>query len=256
MIDPLFARGDWERATRLLDRVIALSPPLTFRVYLLQSKVWSTLWRGEMEAAERMFKQWSPHMMALSEVEVQTRLQYVLLAGEVALAQDDAATAWSHLSHVISDDFRSNPGRSLPIYAEAARALSRLRAGADIEVDLDDAEKRLRAALDADSSWPTAGQWAAVFDAELGGPTRTGDDIGQWQRALDGAAALPAEVSPYLRLRLAMSQHAAGLRSEAVASLEAAIGAANALGAGLITAQARAFAERAGLPLGGMPGRH
>ncbi len=256
MIDPLFARGDWERASRLLDRVIALSPPLTFRVYLLQSKVWSTLWRGEIEAAERMFKHWSPHMIALAEVEVQTRLQYVLLAGELALAQDDAATAWVHLSHVISDDFRSNPGRSLPIYAEAARALGRLRADADSGVDVDDAEKRLRQALEADSSWPTAGQWAAVVDAELGGPSRTGDDVAAWQRALDGAEALPAQVGPYLQLRLGMAQHAAGMRSESVTALEETIEAANTLGAGLVTGQARAFAQRAGLPLGGAPGRH
>jgi ATP/maltotriose-dependent transcriptional regulator MalT len=256
MIDPLFARGEWERATRLLDRVIALSPPLTFRVYLLRSKVWSTLWRGELEAAERMFKHWSPHMIALAEVEVQTRLQYVLLASELALAQGDAVTAWSHLAHVVSDDFRSNPGRSLPIYAEAARTLGRLRADANTEVDVDEAEKRLREALESDSFWPTARQWTAVIDAELGGPSRTGDDVVQWQRALDGADALPAQVGPYLRLRLAMAQHAAGLRSESIASLEATIEAANALGAGLITGQARAFAERAGLPLGGAPGRH
>ncbi len=45
-------------------------------------------------------------------------------------------------------------------------------------------------------------------------------------------------------------------RSESVATLEQAIEAANTLGAGLVTGQARAFAQRAGLPLGGTPGRH
>ena len=34
------------------------------------------------------------------------------------------------------------------------------------------------------------------------------------------------------------------------------VAASNTLGAGLITGQALAFAERAGLPLGGVPGRH
>ncbi len=67
-------------------------------------------------------------------------------------------------------------------------------------------------ALEADSFWPTAGQWAAVVDAELGGPSRTGDGVAtsgsaRWTRA----EALPAQVSPYLRLRLAMAQHAAGI---------------------------------------------
>lgn len=255
MIDPLFARGEWERATRLLDRVIALSPPLTFRVYLLRSKVWSTLWRGELEAAERMYKHWSPHMVALAEVEVQTRLQFVRLAGELALAQGDPETAWSHLSLVIADDFHSLPGYSLPIYAEAAQALARLRADPGTEVDTDDAEKRLRAALEADSFWPTAVQWAAVFDAELGGPSRMGDGAPEWQRALEHSEALPAQFRPYMLMRLAMAQHAAALRSESVGSLQEAIAAANALGAGLITGQARVFAERAGLSLGGAPGR-
>lgn len=256
MIDPLFARGEWERATRLLDRVIALSPPLTFRVYLLQSKVWSTLWRGELEAAERMFKHWSPHMIALSEVEIQTRLQYIRLAGELALSLDDASTAWEHLSQVIADDFRSQPGHALPIYALAARAMARLRADRVTGVDLDDAERRLRARLETDSFWPTAGQWAAVIDAELGGPSRAGDDPAEWQRALDRAEALPAQVRPYLLVRLAMAQHAAGSRTEAVSTLHEAVDVAKALGAGLMTAEAHAFADRAGLSLGGAAGRH
>ena len=53
-----------------------------------------------------------------------------------------------------------------------------------------------------------------------------------------------------------MALHAAGLRSESVATLQAAIEAATTLGAGLIVSQARAFAERAGLPLDGAPERH
>ena len=125
-------------------------------------------------------------MIALAEVEVQTRLQYVLLAGELALAQDDAATAWAHLSHVIADDFRSNPGRSLPIYAEAARALARLRADAATEVDVDDAEKRLRASAARPTRAgrrPVSGpRWSTPSSAA---PSRTGDDVAAWQRALE-----------------------------------------------------------------------
>jgi DNA-binding CsgD family transcriptional regulator len=258
MVEPLFALGEWKRATRLLDRVIALSPPLTFRVYLLRSKVWSTLWRGELDVAAKMFRQWSPHMIALAEVEVQTRLHFVRLAGELALAQDDVATAWDHLSFVISDDFRSLPGYSLPIYAEAARALARLRADPDPVPGLavDDAEKQLREALLADSFWPTAPHWTAVLDAELGGPSRAGDGVADWQYALDHAGALPAQVRPYALLRLAMAQNAAAERPAAVATVQAAIEAAEELGAGLITIQATTFAARAGLSLNGTASRH
>ncbi|GAA3511199.1 helix-turn-helix transcriptional regulator [Aeromicrobium panaciterrae] len=255
MIDPLFALGEWERASRLLDRVIALSPPLTFRIYLQRAKVWSTLWRGDLEDAERLFKHSGPHLLALAEVEVQSRLEYVRVAGELALARDDVPAAWGHLSHVISEEFHSLPGHSVMIYAQAARALARLRADSATEVDVDDAEKRLRERIRADAFWPTAAPWAAVADAELGGTARTGDGVAEWERALEASDVLPAQVRPYALMRLAAAQHASGMRSDATATLARSIEDAETLGAGLVTSQARAFAERAGLALEGTAAR-
>jgi len=52
-----------------------------------------------------------------------------------------------------------------------------------------------------------------------------------------------------------MAQHAAGLRSESIVTLQQTIEASRELGAGLLTGEARAFAERAGLSLDGTPGR-
>ena len=57
-------------------------------------------------------------------------------------------------------------------------------------------------------------------------------------------------------MRLAMAQQAAGQRSEATASLVEAVEAADVLGAGLVVEQTHAFAERAGLSLGGAAERH
>ena len=122
-------------------------------------------------------------------------------------------------------------------------------------MDVDGAEKRLRQALDTDSFWPNASRWATVVDAELGGPTHTGDGVVEWQRAMEGVEVLPAQTGPYMLLRLAMAQHTAGSRSDAAATIQRAIEAATELGAGLTIHQALAFAQRAGLPLGGAASR-
>jgi len=58
---------------------------------------------------------------------------------------------------------------------------------------------------------------------------------------------LPAQNRPYMLLRLAMAQHAAGQRPEAVETLEQAIDAANELGAGLIVRWADELSDQAGL---------
>ena len=136
--------------------------------------------------------------------------------------------------------------RRLPLAARAARSRSTPRPLArwpvcartrDTEVDVDDAEKRLRAS----AARPTRSgrrrlsgpPWSTPSSADR---PRTGDDAAAWQRALDGAEALPAQVGPYLLLRLAMAQHAAGsARPSRSTTLEQTIEAANTLGAGLIT---------------------
>jgi len=248
-IEPLFALGEWERAGKLLDKVMSLAPPLTFRVYLFRATVWSALWRGDIDQAERNFRHWRPHMLALAEVEVQTRLQYIGLATELALARGDVASAWGHVAYLVSDYFHSLPGYDLPILANAARTLAALRVDNIIGVDIDEAEKQLRRVLETDAFWPTSAQWAALFDAEVGGADRTGTDAAAWSRALTESESLPANVRPYILMRLGMAQVDAGDRADSVAQLRAAVDSADVLGAGLITAQTRAFASRAGLPI-------
>lgn len=51
------------------------------------------MWSGDLDEAERRFRQRRPHMLALAEVELQTRRQFIGLASELALAQGDLATA-------------------------------------------------------------------------------------------------------------------------------------------------------------------
>ncbi len=255
-VDPLFAVGDWPRANEMLDRIMALAPPPTFRVYLFRLKVWATLWSGDIPAAERMFRHWSGHMLELAEVEMQTRLQYLGLAADLALAGGDAARAWGHVSYIVSDFFRSLPGYDLPILALAARTIAALRADAALnkdvlDLDTEEAEKQLRRVLEADDFWPTSRSWTALFDAELGGDGGTGTSVEAWAAALEVAPSLPAHFRSYILLRHAMAQFEAGDRTAAAEGLRAAIEDAQELGAGLVVLKATEFADRAGLALSG-----
>lgn len=252
-VEPLFALGEWTRANALLQRLLDLAPPLTFRVYGFRATVWSTLWRGDIEMAERKFRHWKPHMVALAEVEVQTRLQYIGLAAEIDLIRGDLGAAWAHVSYLVSDSFRSLPGYDLPIIVTAGRILAALRSDNVIDLDTDKAEHQLREVLDADTFWPTAHHWSALFDAEVG--AGTGSDPALWTKAIDAAASLPAHIRPYARMRLGMAQVEAGDRTDAIESLKLAIASADELGAGLIVQQSEEFAARAGLSLAGKSGK-
>lgn len=250
-IEPLFSLGDWPRATAMLDRALALEPPLAFRAYLYRSKIWSILWGGDLVEAERRFRQWRPNLLELAEVELQTRLQFIGLASELALAQGDAARSWQHVSYLVSDSLRSLPGYDIPILATAARTLARLRADPSVDLDVDKVEMQLRDLLASDSYWPTSVPWGAVFEAELGGGDGTGTDVDAWVAALDVAETLPAHLRPYLLMRTAMARFEADDRAGAIVGLKQAIDVAEALGAGLVTRQATEYAQRAGLNLDG-----
>lgn len=248
-IEPLFSIGEWDRANTMLDRVMALAPPPAFRVYLFRTKVWSTLWSGDVTGAEQQFRRWAPHMLDLAEVEMQTRLQYIGLAADLALAMGDPARAWSHVSYLVSDFFRSLPGYDLPILVHAARTIAALRADNVLDLDTQSVEKQLRRVLKADAFWPTAVSWTALFDAELGGTNGTGTSVEAWSGALAVTSSLPAHLHSYVLMRLAMAQFESGDRMAAVGGLRLAIGAAQTLGAGLIVLKATEFADRAGLSL-------
>lgn len=248
-VEPLFAKGDWEKASALLARNLTLSPPSSFHGYLLRSKIWSTLWGGESAAAEQLFRQWQPLLRELAQVEVQSSLPLAMLAAELAWMRGDLDTAWREATVLTSQDFRSLPGHDLPLLAVAARVLAARRAaGADPETA---AEKQMRTILARDDFWPTHPAWAAVFEAELGGEGGTGTDPAAWHVAAQRSGALPAHLHAYVSFRLGQAEHAAGNRPGAVAALLDARDGADKLGAGLVVALVQDFAGRTGLSLSG-----
>ncbi|MGO4383917.1 ATP-binding protein [Specibacter sp. RAF43] len=250
-VEPLFARGDWARARALLERNLALSPPGAFQAYLMRSKIWSTLWGGDPEAAQALFRDWQPLLRDLSSVEMQSRLHLVALGAELAWARGDLDGAWREACFILGPGFRPLPGYDLPLLVIAARILAARRRDSEAFEGAAGAEPQLRTILARQAFWPTHRAWSALFDAELGGPAGTGTDPGAWEWAGTFADSLPSHLRFYMALRRSQADLAAGHRPEALAALRAAIKGAEDLGAGLIAQMGREFANRTGLPLTG-----
>jgi ATP/maltotriose-dependent transcriptional regulator MalT len=231
-VDPLFALGDWDRAETLLDRALAMSPPLVFTAYLRRAKLWSLLWHGETDAAASLYRGWRSQLTALTETDVQIKLSLARVAAEIALEQGDLDDAWNQVQVLTTDGEQRIVGYDLPLLGVAGRVLA-ARGASEEEI------QPFRTVLAATSGWPTHELWAAVFEAELA------DDVASWQQVteLDG----PAHIRPYARYRLGQALFNAGDRPGARHSLEQAAAEASALGARLITRRVNEFASRAGL---------
>lgn len=270
-VDPLVALGRWDEAEERVHRALALQPPLAFSVYLRQSLILLTLWRGDAESAATLYRRWRKGMLSLSGLEVQTRFGVARVVMQVGLAAGDLAGAWSTAGVGVFEapDHRPMPAYDLPALADAARVLARVRVALatgtlDVEsgpfAGVDDdrlrqLEERWRALLAEERFWPTAPLWSALVDAELGGPDGTGNDVGAWEaaRAMAEHPFAPAALAPYAALRLAEARVAAGDRPGAQDTLVIAVAEAATLGAGLVLDGARALAERASLNLDGRP---
>lgn len=268
-VDPLLALGRWDEAEETLQRALALQPPLAFSVYLRQSLILLSLWRGDPQTAESLYRRWRKAMLSLSELEVQTRFGVARVVMQLGLAVGDLAGAWSQAGAGVFDapDHRPMPAYDLPALADAARVLARVRsahAAGTLEVEtgpfvgldprhLQEIETRWRTLLAEEQFWPTAPLWSAMVDAELGGPLGTGTDVGRWEAACAVASEsfAPAVIAPYAAFRLAEARLAAGDRQRAQEALIDAVSEAASIGAGLVLDEARELAARASLTLDG-----
>jgi DNA-binding CsgD family transcriptional regulator len=253
-VDPLHALGQWDRADELIDRMLAFEAPLAFRLYLQRARIWSTLWRGDVAAAEVIYRAWRTSMDTLAGVEVQTRLGVARVVGEMAAARGDLVGAWEQVEVLLSHD-QTLPGYDLPLLFLGARVLGACWSvgeaeGVD-EIKLAQREHKLRVLLAKDSSWPTAAIWTVLFEAELGGAARDGTDVDAWllAAAVVRAPAAQAYLLPYALFRLGQARITAGDRTGAIGDLRGAIAAADRIGAGLVRAWATGVAARAGLTL-------
>ncbi|MET0977012.1 MAG: AAA family ATPase [Leifsonia sp.] len=240
-VDPLHAIGEWDRADSLLERAIALDPPVVFQVYLQRARIWSNLWRGRVEEAAADLRRYRPMMAPFSEVEVQTRLGIARVAAEVALAQHDHAAAADELRVIWTEPGMPLPSYALPLLWNAARLLAvapELSAGT---------EDDLRRLLDALTPWPTQSVWSAFIEAELGGGD--GTDVALWRRASEATAAsvAPVFLRSYALLQLARAELAGGDRATARSAFQDAVAQAEADGVTWVAEEASRLTTAAGL---------
>lgn len=275
-IEPLLALGQLDRADALLDPALALDPPPSFRAHLQHMKLWSTLWRGDVEGADALFRRWRSGLRLQGDLEVQSSLGVARIGAEIALARGDAAEAWREASVVIDAEHRSIPAKDLPVLAVAARSLadralasggggagsSDAPAGSDAAEAVLAAADAVEAAVARLAAWPTAPVWGALAAAELatvraalaGGRGTGGRSLGRepdpfaeamsaWRHAVEAVASplAPAHLHPYALARAARVAIAAGDRPAADRLAAQAIEAADARGFGLVSAAAAAL---------------
>jgi DNA-binding CsgD family transcriptional regulator/tetratricopeptide (TPR) repeat protein len=253
-VDPLFALGEWARADSLTERALGLDPPTSLTVYLVRARIWSFIWRGELERASELYRSSRPAMSDVMAVEMQARLAVARVATELALEAGDVAGAWRELAPLLDEARLPHPGYALPYLWAAARVVAAARRDPTALPDvsssgLDDAETRLRGILARVEFWPRGAMWRAFFDAELVPDPDVEGRASAWRaaQAVASEPESPVLLAPYALARLGEAQLAAGDRPAARASLRDAYALADAHGVGLVRRHVDAVAGAAGL---------
>ncbi len=248
IVDPLFALGEWDRADALIEDSLDLEPPAVFRVYLRRARIRSVLWRGEPERARTLFERWEPGMRAIAAFEDQVAAGLALDIAEVHLAVGDLDAAWAWAGRVLEEPRLASAPWELPITPVVARVIARRRERLGDPNAFSEEVERMRSVIRRDA-WPTREVWSAFAEAELGGPSGTGDDPTMWETALTVAdrPETPVLVRLQLLRGLARARLRAGDRAGAASTLEKLRDEASGVGALLIAREAEQLAESAGL---------
>ncbi len=271
-VDPLLAMGLWDEAHTIIEDTLALRPALAYSVYLRTSKILLVLWRGDPERAAALLARWRPQLDLIGSQELHSRFTVAAAVAQVSLSTGDLREAWASLDVLRDARHRPIPGYDLPLLPIAARVLACIREelrqraehGVSLnphrilpegisEAELDRQERAWRTLLPAYESWPTTKFWVAAFEAELGEPGGTGENVAAW-RALVAATdspAAPARYLPYAQLRLGTVLLEHGDRAGAQQALDCAVSEARALGAHILEQHALESAHRGGLAVDG-----
>jgi ATP/maltotriose-dependent transcriptional regulator MalT len=258
MIAPLFALGQADRATELLDNALELDAPIGYSAPLQRDKLWMTLIAGDPMAADRLLHSWRAGLDRQRQIDAPADLNLAYIDASIAMELGDPVRAWHAASALVRAGRDRDPAFDLPLAAIGARALARLTAdrtpipATDAIAEpltYDAARNTLREVVDAVSWWPAAPGYVAIFAAELGGADARGDDPELWKAAIVAAEhpTSPAHLWPYAAYRSALVSAAAGDRAAAESSARAARDRAAQIGAGLYVRHADDFLNRAGL---------
>lgn len=248
--EPLIALGEWERATRMIERSLELDPPAHHNAHLRLLLAWIRLWTGRLSEAEEILTDFRGLILG-PPVRPEYAYQAVWTDSALALTTGDLERAWAGVESMLDHWDQHNAAHHYPMLwlaARAATALDRTDEGERVE--------RIRERFDTAERIRIRQFWAPLVAAELT------DDLAGWRSALARLEqlAVPAYLRPYAGLRLAQHLVALREREEARSVLAVAAERAEALGARLIADPIRALARRAGLavatealPAGGSP---
>ena len=236
--EPLIARGEWERATRMIQRALELDPPLQHRAHLRILRAWLLVWQGRLEEADALLAEFRS-MIGPEQPAPQYAVGAIRTDAEYALALGDPDRAWADLQHFLSRVDRYYAPLVFPVLAVAASAARRL----------DDREggrqhtEQIRAIFESVRRTRIRERWEPVTLAELSDSTQ------DWRHAYGHALGrnVPAHLAPYAGLRLARHLTAVTDRAEAKAVLAEATERAEDLGAGLLIDRLQTLARQLGL---------
>lgn len=250
MVEPLIELGEIARAEEATAHDMTMRTLQVFRMYSTMSRIRTLVWRGGMDEAEQLLREWRTTAEAVADVERQVWYSLHDVEILIALGLGDPVRAAAGLREVIED-----PGQRLAllgrILLEGGRAVADLRADGRGAL----AEETAGIVRAAWSSLPVELQhphWAAVLMAVL---DADGAQLDAAITAADGDD-VPAVFRPLVRLERARVFVADGDRASAVDMAAEAAASAEALGHDRLRRRTAEFIEAAGLHRAGSRAAH
>ena len=245
----LIATGDWAEAETRLDDALLVDRPGVLRANVYGYLAEVRLAQGDLAGAERAADEAHQRLQG-PRVDPQSYPPTAYVQGELTLTRGRAAKALNTVRETYDEVGESVwPFMVWPLLYVAARAIRALEPE-DRARSSDATEWLGRAAARLADRQDTPG-WAEAVDAEL-----SGGDVERWRIALaavEEAAGEERQAPVLLRLRVllaaARAELLAGSRSHARTLLDCVLRDAERLGARLVLAEARDFAQRSRLVL-------
>jgi len=241
MVEPLLELGEIDRVEEISARDLAVRTLQVFRMYSTMSRIRALTWRGEMDEAVRVLREWRSIAEGVAAVERQVWYSLHDVEILIALGQGDPVRAAAELRAVIED-----PGPRLAllgrILLEGGRVVADLRADGHDALAHSTAEL-VRARWDSLPVELQHPQWGTVLGAVLDG------DADRLQAAVPAADGddVPAVFRAVVRLERARALVAAGDRAAAPDAAAEAAAVAEALGHDRLRRRTAEFIDAAGL---------
>lgn len=250
MVEPLLELGEIDRVEEISARDLAVRTLQVFRMYSTMSRIRALVWRGEMDEAVRVLREWRSIAEGVAAVERQVWYSLHDIEILIALGLGDSVRAAEQLRTVLED-----PGPRLAlmgrILLEGGRVVADLRAdGHDVlAASTADLVRARWASLPPELQLP---RWDAVLGAVLDGdadrleaavPVADGDDV-------------PAVFRAVVRLERARALVASGDRAAAPDVAAEAAAVAEALGHDRLRRRTAEFIDAAGLHRAGSRAAH